>query len=148
MNNTIIVNINEYITNDELREIAKEEFATACRQHFENEEAFKRILANTAYEIVYDIVDKRFNSNLEEQLTNKVVEIIKSLNEYSVFKKPDAWSRETNSAYDILKQAIIANKGVIEEVVRENISRNVVDDLKENIKCHISEAVLEHFNVK
>lgn len=89
--NTIVIDIDEYLSENERKEIAKEAFKDACIGKFKDESEVKRIISNSAYDIVYDLVDKQFDIKLETILKDKVHEIVTNLTAFNIFKKPDAW---------------------------------------------------------
>jgi len=141
------IDVFQFVDEDEFKDIAKYEFSKCCEKFFENEDNFKRLVSNVAYDIVYKLVDKQFNSRLDEVLTDKVTDLISSLSMYNIFNKPDAWSKETNHAYDIYRKAIVDNKDLIAEVVKETIPFATVEALKDDVKSYVQEAVSNHFNV-
>jgi hypothetical protein len=143
---TLEINIDEYITEEEKKLIAKEAFKEACWLKFKDEDTVKRIISNSAYDIVYRMVDESFNMELEYFLQDRVVELVKNLSEYHLFKRPDAWSRESNSAYQILERALIDNKGLIESVVKEKLPEATMQAIKADLKEYIQDAVNRHYD--
>ncbi len=143
---TLEINIDDYITEEEKKQIAKEAFKEACKLRFKDEDTVKRIIANSAYDIVYRMVDESFNIELEYFLQDRVIELVKNLNEYHLFKRPDAWSRESNSAYQILERILLDNKGLIESTVVEKLPEATMQAIKADLKVYIQEAVNRHYD--
>jgi hypothetical protein len=144
--NTLEINIDEYITEEEKKLIAKEAFKEACWLKFKDENAVQRIITNSAYDIVYKMVDEHFNLNLELMFEDKVVETINTMNWFHLFKKPDAWSRESNSAYQILERALLDNKELIESNVKEHLPEATMQAIKADLKGYIQGAVNRHYD--
>lgn len=143
---TLEINIDDYITEEEKKQIAKETFQQACFMHFKDEDSVKRIISNSAYEIVYKMVDEQFHFGLDLTLEAKVVEIINSMNWFHLFKKPDTWSRESNSAYQILEKALLDNKELIERNVKEHLPEATIQAIKADLKEYIQNAVNRHYD--
>lgn len=132
------MNIEDYLTEDEQNRVAKEVLTDRLRI---DEKNLERIISNTAYEMVHKMVDECFGNKLEILLAEKVKKIILELNEFSVFKKPNAWNREPNHAYEILQKAIEDNKDLITEQVKEALPEQSKKMLKDNLKELVIEAV-------
>jgi len=111
------IKIEDYLDGDEIKEIAREAVSANFSKHFIDEKSVERILSNLAYDLVYQKVDEVGGQALNEYLPSKVKEIIEGLTEFNLFKKPDAWSRESNSGYQILERALLENKELISQKV-------------------------------
>ena len=145
MNNKIEVQLNDYLGDDLIKEIIEDQIRVEIVKYFKSEESIQRILNNQAYRIVYKMVDESLSDSVENLLEDKVLEIVNNLTEYSIFQKPDAWSRDTNGAYDILKSAIDSNKDRIKAIVEDNIETQVLRSLKSSLKEHLTDAIQDIF---
>lgn len=134
----IKVNIEEYLDEDELKAIAKDQFIYMLSAHLKDEKSVERILSNLCYQMVYDKVDEVAGVTMEEYLPKKVEKIIRNLTNFHLFNKPDAWSKETNSGYQILEKTLIDNKDLISQRVVESC-KNAPDDFFYELS---SEAIL------
>jgi hypothetical protein len=143
---TLEININEYITEEEKKLIAKEAFKEACWLKFKDENAVQRIIENSAYGIVYKMVDETFDKNLTTVLTDKVQHLILNMQQYNLFRKPDVWSREPNSAYQILERILLDNKDLIESTVVEKLPEATIQAIKADLKEYIQNAVNRHYD--
>ncbi len=144
---TLEINIDDYITEEEKKEITKEAFQQACFMHFKDEDSVKRIISNSAYDIVYKLVDEQFHFGLDLTLEANIVQIINKMDWFHLFKKPDAWSRESNSAYQILEKALLDNKELIERNVKEHLPEATMKALKADLKEYIQDSVNRHYDV-
>ena len=140
------IDIKEYLSYSDLKEIAREQMSVLVAAHLKDEEAVKRIISNTAYELIYKMVDDVLDSKLEELLRDKVAELVSSMTTYNIFNKPDAWSRETNTAYDILRKAVLDNEKRIQGIVSDNIDRQALAIMKEDIREIVRDKVLEYYH--
>jgi hypothetical protein len=137
------INIEDYLTDYEIKDILKEEIKDCIKTHMKDENNIRRILSNLCYDLVYKMVDEIFNDDLENILTVRVKEIIDNLSEFTIFKEPSAWDREPNKAYKVLQKEIESHFGRIKEIVKESIDIETMKKLKENIDDKIQDAIYE-----
>ena len=137
------INIEDYLTDYDIKDILKEEIRDSVKIHMKDENNIKRILSNSAYEIVAQMVDEIFNDDLENILTIKVKSVINNINHFTIFKEPSAWDREPNNAYKVLQKEIESHFGRIKEIVKESIDTETMKKLKENIDDKIQDAIYE-----
>lgn len=142
------ISIEEYLSFSDIKEIATEQLRTIISNQIKDEESVKRIISNTAYELIYKMVDDVLDSKLEELLRDKVAELVGSMTTYNIFNKPDAWSRETNTAYDILRKAVLDNEKRIQEIVNDNIDGQALAVMKEDIREIVRDKVLEYYHAE
>ena len=102
------INILEVLTEEEIKQIAKEQLAKHFSSVFRDEKQTERILTNTAYEIVYKMVDSTIDEDLDVLLSKKVKKIVSGLSTFNVFKEPSAWDRQSNSMYKILERELLS----------------------------------------
>ena len=116
------INITEYLSDNEIREIAAGEIRKSVELYMRDENNFKRIITNAAYDMVWGKVDEVGGETVEDYLPAKVKEIIEKMTVFNIFKKPDAWSREANAGYQILERCLLENKPLIAEKVVQAIN--------------------------
>lgn len=100
----ITLNIDDYLSEDDKRQICREQFATAAG--FKAREDFERIIKNASYEIVRDEVDKLFDGNMESFLKQQIEKVVSSLSAFTVFNGPDAWDKTASKGWHILQDAV------------------------------------------
>jgi hypothetical protein len=139
------INIDDCLTEEQKREIVIEQYRLAVAANMKTEKDIQRILSNAGFNAVYSIIDECFDGSSKEIIRTKINEILNDLSSYNIFNKPDAWSRETNSAYDYLQQCIEENKDVIRDKVvqllDEQTARACKQDVKELVACAINEYI-------
>ena len=128
-NNKMEINIEDYLSHDEVKEIVIDRIRAEVAKLFNDEENAKRILSNLSYQIVFDEVDKII-PNSKDVICQKTVNVINSKDfSFNVFRKGDAWSK-ASSAYLIMENTIKENKHLIEEKVKSTIeNRDYTDDV-------------------
>lgn len=132
------INIVDYLSKQEIKEIAQDEVRVQIREHFKNEENAKRLLSNLAYHIVTEEVDK-IVPNYEQELIRKVAELIN--------KKDLSYHLFDFDTYGGGKARSLGAK-YIEETVRENqqlIKDKVVEGIQN--KNYSEEALLRLENL-
>ncbi|MCP4336425.1 MAG: hypothetical protein GY679_01080 [Mycoplasma sp.] len=143
------IDVKDYLDKKEMKYLASKAFMLSCQKHFEEENNIKRIISNSAYDIVYKMVDESLNEDLKDIVTEKVKDIIADFSLYNVFKKPDAWDNEPNGAYKHLQKCIESHYPEIKTTVKKLVEGNVESEtllyLKEDIAKIVQESVLELF---
>jgi len=114
------IDISQYLSEEEKKSIAVEEYRNAIRQLVQVDK--ERILSNCAYTVVQKLVDDAFNEDLNTILVDKVKDIINNLSSYSVFKRKDAWDKDESKGHKYLESAVEDNKQLIESKVQEIIA--------------------------
>lgn len=135
------LDIDQYISEEEKSKIAVEVFKNQVRHYFKEEADVKRILSNISYDIVYKMVDESLDSDMTDFMAKKVKETIEELSPFTLFKKPDAWDKESNAAYNHLQECVAENFPLIKKIVDENVEKTTLEELKENINNYIREAI-------
>jgi len=123
------INITDYLSHEEIKEIAEDEIRVQIREHFKNEENAKRLLSNLSYQIVTDEVDK-IVPNHKEELIAKVVELIgkKDLS-YHLFDFDTYGGGKARSlGAKIIEETVRENKELIKDKVVETIQNRDYND--------------------
>jgi len=116
------INITDYLSQQEIKEIAQDELRVQIRGYFKNEENARRLLSNLSYHIVTEEVNK-IVPNYEQELVNKVVELIKKKDlTYHIFDF-DTYGdgRARSLGAKILEQTVRENQQLIKDKVIEGI---------------------------
>lgn len=142
------IDIKEYLSEDEIKEVAKNALRSQFISILKKETDLKRIITNTSYDIVYRMVDDSLTEDINDNIADKVKNIISNLTSYNVFKKPDAWDSETNDAYKHLQKCIVENFPKIKDLVSAQIETETMKHLKDSLSDYIVEAVQEMYKTK
>lgn len=107
--------IEKYLTPDEMRNIAIEEWRSMCRSSCGG--SAERIISNIGHHVARSIVDEALGPDALVQIAAKATEVISNLSEFTVFRKPDAWDRGPSPAYVMLNDALKEHQGALNEHV-------------------------------
>lgn len=125
----ININIDDYISDQEKKDIALSAFRSACERVSAKE--FERILSNAGYHLVEKEVDAAFDGGMREEVKKKSIEVIKGLTAYSVFRPKDVWHNEPSKAWNALESAIEDNKDAIRDRVGELVQEIDAEDIRQ-----------------
>lgn len=129
------INIEDYLSEDEIKDIVKEQFAYAVREKFRTEKDIERILTNLSYEFLFQEIDKAISKDSFEYIKHKVLELLDddSHIRYSMWREADVWGGKESPAVTVMKQAIQDNKQKIEDKVSMFVESYDFNDVKEEI---------------
>ena len=139
----ISINIEDYLSAEEIQEIVKEEFTYAVREKFDRECDIERIISNLAYKFLFKAVDEAIGTDSAELIKNKVAELLKddSHIRYCLWRKKDNWDNYESPAITILHKAIEDNRELIENRVFEMISNYDFNEAKDEIYDVVCNAI-------
>lgn len=141
------IEINDYLSEDEIKYILTKAVEDKCKSYLEGN--FERMVNNAAYHVIWKSVDVVIDGTFKEQLEQCVQKQMSNFSEFNLFQKPDAWSRETNSAYKLLMQSVENNKHLIDERVKEVVSNlQPREDWQLDLDCRIGDLIMERLFLK
>lgn len=142
----MMVDISDYLTDDDRRSIARDEFRKVCARR--TEEDFQRILSNAAYDIVGKEVDAVFDEGMAAAVKAKAIKVIAGLSAFTVFRKPDAWDRAESKGWTHLQSAIDEARPLIAARVNQIVADMDEIDLRELVADQIGEAIIAKLTAK
>ncbi len=119
--NAAIELISKHLNEEEMREIAIEEWRQICRDACKGNA--ERIIENIGHAVATSMVSEALGETANEKIRDKAIEVIGKLSEFTVFRRPDAWDRGPAPAYTVLMDAVKANTDLVDKKVREAISQ-------------------------
>jgi hypothetical protein len=142
------INIEDYLSNEEMKEIAIEEFRSIVRAKIEGIKPdkriqdYERIISNSVYYYLETEIDKLLGTDTQELIKQGVKKVLTSKDfSFSIFREKDAWRSEPSQAQKFFNEAVIDNKPIIQEKVRQAIDDYDFTDIHENIKEYILEVI-------
>lgn len=135
------IDLAEYLDHESLKRIATDMFKSNISRLMYSECDAKRILSNSAYDIVCDILEKRHGINLESELEQRCLDIISNEQtvKYELFR--DYYDKKGIGL--VLLEKIVTEKLRDKlEKVAENIIKNIKLDTKKFEKL-VAEKVAE-----
>jgi hypothetical protein len=135
------INIADYLDHETLKNLATDLFKSHISRTMYSECDAKRILVNSAYDIVCDILEKRHGINLESELEEKCLNIINDENSvrYEMFRDYDG---KKGIGLVLLEKIVTEKLQDKLEKVAENIIKNIKLDTKKFEKI-VAEKVAE-----
>jgi hypothetical protein len=137
------INIADYLDHESLTLIATDMFKSHISRSLQNECDATRILSNSAYDIVCDILEKRHGINLESDLEKKCLDIINDEHsvKFELFRNCD-YDGKKGIGLVLLEKIMIYKLQDRLEKVAENIIKNIKLDTKKFEKL-VAEKVAE-----
>jgi hypothetical protein len=114
------IKVENYLSNEEIKEIVQDELRNQVKQLFKNETEAQRLLSNLSYQIVFNEVDKVV-ANSQDIIVKKTTDLVNDVKSYTIFRYSYLSGSPENNGARILEQAIIDNKKLINEKVKETI---------------------------
>lgn len=138
------IDINDYFSKEEIKEIAEHELRSAFREQFRKETDVERVLANLSMEYIHALVAEQWDGDFDELLRKKVREAIENGVGYHVFRRKDAWDRTESPAVAILDEECKSSRPIIRECVEKHIREYPFHELeKEEIGDVIYDVIME-----
>jgi len=142
------INIEDYVTHDQIKEAVIELIKESVKNHLKDEKNFERIISNAAYAAASKISDDEFNADLKNKLKENLNKVVSSLSYSTVFKSPNAWDREQNTAYGFLQSCFDEMKPCIKEKFTEAVNNEVDEQSVRFVKNELYGAFTEWAEAK
>lgn len=139
--NSITLDINDYLSEEDKRQICREQFVAVAR--VKCQEDFERIMKNASYGIVRDEVDKLFDGNMEVFLKQQIEKVVAGLSAFTVFNGPDAWDKTASKGWHILQDAVQEAAPLIHQRVAKLVTDMEDGDLAYRIQDLLVGAIME-----
>ena len=146
METTIKVNIDDYLSEEEKKEIAIDTFRNAIKNtmfkgnssDIVKDSEIQRIVGNVAHVIVFEEVQK-YIPDFKEQIVKKVRKCITedSLS-YQVFRKKDAWEKEQSLAQDYIYQTVREQENEFKDRIKNEMANF-------DLKPQLNDEVVKYF---
>lgn len=144
--NTVVVNLDDYLSDEEKRQIARDAFREACAA--KSVKDFERILDNAGYELVRKEVDAVFDGGMAEAVKARAIKVIEKLSDFTVFKKPDAWDREASKGFVHLQAAMSEAGPAIRARVNQIIETMPAEKIEDMIRYELAGAIIDKLTAK
>lgn len=144
------INVEDYISEAEMRKIAEEELRYAFRRQFQKESDVERVLANLSHEYVFHATCDQLSISMEEvekRIKDKIIEALEGDSvKYKVFQRADAWDRSESPAVKILDDVLRESRPLIEAAVKREIEQYPFWELREEIADTIYDCIMRKLN--
>ena len=140
MGHKLEINLEDYLTTDEIKDVIRDEFAASVAKTLSKETDLTRIIGNIAHEMVFDEV-KKYIPEFKELLVENVKELIEKKNfEWYMFRGKDVWDKEEGPGLTIIKKTLNSNKETIKKRIEDDINNF---DIKALISDYLGKKVEE-----
>lgn len=113
------INIEDYLSTEEIKEIVKSEVRFSIQKHIHEQKDLERILYNSVHQFIEDKAGELLPEDLDVTLAAKVVEVVNGLSSHTVFSPPDAWDRAATKGWKLLQLAVNESDALIKERVEQ-----------------------------
>ena len=139
------IKIEDYLSELEIKEIAKEELKYSFKELFRKEADIERVLSNISHEFVFDLINSQCDCDLEQILKDKIKETLQNedISSY-LFRRKDAWDRSESPMIKIIDEEVINSRPLIKEIIEKHIEEYPFNELDKNeIVDTISDVIKE-----
>lgn len=140
------INIEDYLSDDEIKQIVKEEFRNKVQENLRRN-GVKTWIANLGYQNVLEIINTEI-PEYESLVKEKTKEAIEGLTSYSVFRKKGLIDDEDSLGQKYLEQAVENNKEIINQKIINIFNELAEEDIFYEIENIISEKIENIFSKK
>lgn len=145
MTTTVEINIDQYLSEDDKREIAASCFRESLTKgllqktdHKQNYDNYERVISNSVYHFLEQEIDSILGADHKEMIRAKVQDTIGKVDyQYSLFRSKSAWEKNDSPAQKIANEAV--------EEIREEMTQKIHDRLRETIESIQDDKLYELF---
>lgn len=144
METNIKINIDDYLSEEEKKEIAIDVFKQQVKKELfksndgtiQSDSEVQRVIGNITHEIVFNEVQK-YIPDAKEKIKEKVRKVLEEKDlTYHVFRKKDLWDKEESLAITYLNQEIKANEEMFKSRIKKAMEEyDLGDDLNKELSA-------------
>lgn len=138
------MNIKDYISEEEIKDIINDEIRRIVRYHLNNEAELSRIITNISYKELWKQIELEV-PNCEKILKEKTVERIRNISDYDIFRRKDAHGTKDSLATKLIDECVKENKNIINDKVKNIFNELSNSDLKYDIQGILEEYIEKLF---
>lgn len=127
METTIKINIEDYLSEQEIKEIFVDEVRSQAAKFFANESNAQRLLINLSYNLIFEEVDKIIPNSRQVIIDKTIKEISNRDFNYMVFRDA-SYGSKCSLAYSYVEEAVKNQKELINQKVKETIENRDYSD--------------------
>lgn len=120
----ITINVEDYLSEEDIKYECKSAIRYQVSQLFKRESDIERIISNLGYSFIFTAIQETTGKDTLQKIKDTVVELANNPDSirYSLFKAPDQWDSNASIGYTIIQQALKENESLIKEKVKKAIS--------------------------
>lgn len=134
------INIEDYMNEDEMKMIVENEFHERVNKYF-LENKLSDLIYSLCNKEIYRIIEEEI-PNFEEEIKNTIPSVIEGISTFDIFKSKDDFMNSRDSiGQRILEREVMANRGIIEQKVKNIFSELSKEDIAAEIECIITDKI-------
>lgn len=131
---TVEIEIDDYLTESDKRDIAHEAFRNAATKALETSNDVERFVGNAAAVIIWELSDRVFGGmsayDLRQSIEKKVIASLKEIKTSDVIYRPwGSFRTKPTIAAEIIDATVAGNRGLIEDRVRTLLADTPRDEI-------------------
>ena len=134
------INIKDYISEEEIKDIIKDEIRRSVAYYMNTEAELSRIITNISYKELWKQIESEV-PNCETLLKQKTIERIRQLSSYDVFRRKDIYGVEDSLATKLIDECVKENKNIINDKIKNIFNELSNSDLKYDIQGILEEYI-------
>lgn len=138
------IKIENYISDEEIKDIIKEEIRKNVKYHLNSEKDLSRIIANISYKELWKQIELEI-PNCEKMLKDKTIEKLNELSSYDIFRRKDCYGAEDSLAIKLIDKYVEENKKIINDKIKNVFNGLSNTDLKYDIQAILEEYIAKIF---
>lgn len=135
------INIEDYLSDNEIKLIVEEEFRSKVKDLFRTEKEMTRIITNLGYDNTFKIIEEEV-PNFKEIIKEQTKKRCQEISSYCVFREKDNFS-DRSLGQEYLEEAVENNKEIINKRVIEIMNKLNKQDIANEI-CSILEDKIDN----
>lgn len=143
----INIDIKDYVSEEEIKDIINDEIRKSVRYHLNNEAELSRIITNISYKELWKQIELEV-PNCETLLKQKTIERIRNISDYDIFRRKDAYIAEDSLATKLIDECVKENKNIINDKIKDIFNELSNSDLKYDIQGILEEYIEKLFEKK
>lgn len=137
----ITVSIDDYFTEEKIRDIAEEELRFAFRNQIE-QKGVEDVIAKLSKGYLKEMISEKWDGDFEEELKKQIKEAILKSTGFYVFKRKNPWDYSESPAIKILDEECRASRPLIKQCIEDHIKNYPFNELdREEIQWTIADVI-------
>ena len=120
----LTIDVNTYLSEDQIREICHEAiYDSVCQKFTRGEIDIDAMIINLGYEFIMEAVSRAIGEDAKTRIQSEVSRLVQkeeSLN-YALWKRADPWGGKDSVAINIMNDAVRENRALIRDLVKKQI---------------------------
>ena len=144
-NKTFEINVKDYLTEDEIKEIVIDEVRNGVRCR--DEKNLTRIITNASHYWFRDLISEVIGDSFNIEIENQVKKVLSEVSSYSIIRD-GSYGEKPSKAYLLIQEYVEKHKSILEDKVKEKLENLSEFDIlryegREEIADSVSQAIYD-----